>query len=365
MSKSLTLIVPGNPDQRTGGYLYDRRIVEELRRQGRSIDMIGLDGRFPIADETAAESMDSALAALPDGAQVVIDGLALGAVPEAVARHAEQLDLNALVHHPLADETGLSAADQALLLDRERRALALCRRIIVTSHFTARRLVELGMVERHAYVVEPGVEPAPLAPAVEARLDNAPEPNEERLLCVASLTPRKGQDVLLDALGGLSRSRWRCRLSGSDQRDSDFAAGLRTRIQRLALDDQVELVGERDEVELADDYDWATVCVLPSHYEGYGMVVTEALARGLPVISTSGGALADTLPDGAGMKVTPGNVEQLRAALLRWLGDPPLRRELTRGAADRRTALPGWADSARRFSEALDRPALNQPGARL
>ncbi len=362
MSDGLTLIVPGNPDQRTGGYLYDRRIVEELRRLGRSVDVVGLDGRFPIADETAAESMESALAALPDGAQVVIDGLALGAVPDAVAPHAERLDLNALVHHPLADETGLSAADQALLLDRERRALALCRRIVVTSRFTARRLIELGLSKLRARVVEPGVEVSALAPAVKARLDNAPEPNEERMLCVASLTPRKGQDVLLDALGGLSRSRWRCRLSGSDQRDPDFAAALRARIQRLALDERIELVGERDEAQLAADYDWATVCVLPSHYEGYGMVVTEALARGLPVISTTGGALADTLPDDAGIQVAPGNVEQLRAALLRWLGDPPLRRELTRGAAGRRAALASWAGSAGRFADALDQPALNRPG---
>ncbi len=355
MNQSLTLIVPGDPDQRTGGYVYDRRVAEELRRLGLTVGVVGLDGEFPLADAMADESMDAALAALPDGSKVVIDGLALGAVPDAVARHAERLDLSALVHHPLADETGLSAADQALLLDRERRALALCQRIVVTSAFTARRLVELGLSEQRPFVVEPGVETAALAPAVKARLDNAPEPDHERLLCVASLTPRKGQDVLLNALGGVTRSGWRCRLSGSDQRNPAFAAGLRAQLQRLALDDQVELTGERDEAQLAADYDWATVCVLPSHYEGYGMVVTEALARGLPVISTTGGALADTLPDRAGLKVAPNNVDHLRSALLRWLSDPPLRRALTQGAAEERAALAGWADSARRFADIVDR----------
>jgi len=354
LSKPLTLIVPGDPDQRTGGYLFDRRIVEELRQLGRTVDVVGLDGRFPLADQTAVASMDAALTALPEAAAVVIDGLALGAVPEAVSPHAARLDLSALVHHPLADETGLNQPDRQHLLDSERRALALCRRIIVTSAFTARRLVELDLSTHPAFVVEPGVEAAALAPAARARLGEAMEPAEEHLLCVASLTPRKGQDVLLDALAGLPGHGWRCRLSGSEQRDPAFARRVKQQVQRLGLVDRVELCGERDAAQLAADYAWATVCVLPSHYEGYGMVISEALARGLPVISTTGGALADTLPDGAGLKVAPNDVAQLQAAIARWMGDPSLRRELTAAAVRVREQLPGWADSARRFAMALE-----------
>ena len=356
MSDTLTLIVPGDPAQRTGGYLYDHHIVEELRHAGRKVRVLGLSGRFPLADSGAARAMDAALSERPDGAAVVIDGLALGAVPDAVARHAARLDLSALVHHPLADETGLDPALQRQLLDSERRALALCRRIIVTSAFTARRLQALGLSERTPAVVEPGVATAALAPVANARLNEQPEPAEEQLLCVASLTPRKGQDVLLAALAGLEASNWRCRLSGSDQRDPAFAARLAAQLQALALGGRLELTGERDPLSLEADYAWATVCVLPSHYEGYGMVVSEALARGLPVISTTGGALADTLPDGAGLKVAPNDVGQLRAALERWLSEPQLRRDLTRAAVGLRAQLPSWADSARLFAAALERP---------
>lgn len=355
MSQALTLIVPGDPNQRTGGYLYDRQITEQLRTLGRDVEVIGLEGAFPLADETAFNSMDTALAALADGTAVVIDGLALGAVPDAVARHAHRLDLSALVHHPLADETGLSTADQALLLERERRALALCRRVIVTSRFTALRLHTLGLSKQHAFVVEPGVEAATLAPSTLACLNHASEPAEQHLLCVASLTPRKGQDVLLTALAGLPTAGWRCRLSGSAQRDPDFADNLKNQIKRSGLSDRVELAGERNEAELAADYDWATVCVLPSHYEGYGMVVTEALARGLPVISTTGGALADTLPDDAGLKVAPNRPDQLGQAIGRWLSDLALRRDLTLGASRARARLPDWRNSAQRFAEALAR----------
>lgn len=353
MSEPLTLIVPGDPDQRTGGYLYDRCIVAELRRLGRAVRVVGLDGRFPLADATAAAAMEATLATLPDAAAVVIDGLALGAVPEAVSRHAERLDLSGLVHHPLADETGLSPAERERLLDSERRALALCRRIIVTSAFTARRLGELGLDARQAFVVEPGVEAAALAPAARARLAGTGEPVEQQLLCVASLTPRKGQDVLLEALAGLPRQGWHCRLSGDDRRDPAFAARLRRQLHALDLAGRVTLAGERDAAELAADYDWATVCVLPSHYEGYGMVVSEALARGLPMISTTGGALADTLPAGAGLRVPPNDPGALQDALLRWLNEPALRRELTASAAARRDRLPDWAESARRFNAAL------------
>ncbi len=354
MIEALTLIVPGEPDQRTGGYIYDGKIVEALRRMGWMVDVIGLEGEFPLADQTAVAAMDATLSSQADGAAVVIDGLALSAVPEAIASHAQRLDLSALVHPPLADETGLAESDRAHLLESERRALSLCRRIIVTSSFTARRLRELGLSADVAHVVEPGVEAQALAPAAVARLNNVTEPEQERLLCVASLTPRKGQDVLLEALAALPRDGWRCRLSGSDQRHPAFASRLKAQIQRLNLADRVELAGERDESQLNADYGWATVCVLPSHYEGYGMVVSESLARGLPMICTSGGALADTLPEGAGVKVPPNNAEALHAALQRWLSQPQLRREWTRGAARIRETLPSWADSARRFADALN-----------
>ena len=356
MSDTLTLIVPGDPDQRTGGYLYDRRITEELRRSGWDVRVVGLAGQFPRADALAATAMNEALSALPDGQTVVIDGLALGAVPDAVAPHAARLNLTALVHHPLADETGLGEAEQQQLLDSERRALALVRRIIVTSAFTARRLRELGLSKGEPIIVEPGVAAAALAPAAKACLNNAPEPTEQSLLCVASLTPRKGQDLLLTALGGLTHHGWRCRLSGSDQRDPAYARRLHEQCRALALDGCIELPGERDQASLEADYAWATVCVLPSHYEGYGMVVTEALARGLPLISTTGGALADTVPDAAGLKVAPNDAEGLRQALVCWLSEPALRRQLTVSAIEWRDRLPGWGESAERFAAALARP---------
>lgn len=353
MSETLSFIVPGDPDQRTGGYLFDARIVSELRAGGWRVNVTGLEGRFPLADDLARASMASTLAALPDGTRVVIDGLALGAVPEVIAEHAGRLNLIGLVHHPLADETGLDSTTRTHLLRSERDALSHCSRILVTSAFTARRLQDLDLTRCRPRVIEPGVDRSELAPAALARAGTEVEPAQETLLCVASLTPRKGQDILLSALADLRNLPWRCRLSGSDQRAPAFAAALRRQIVQLELERRVELTGERDPAELDADYRWASVCILPSHYEGYGMVVTEALARGLPVIATTGGALVDTVPATTGLQVPSGDRDALCRAVERWLTDPPLRRRCTKSAIDCRNRLPDWADSARRFAQAL------------
>jgi glycosyltransferase involved in cell wall biosynthesis len=353
LSQSLTFIVPGDPDQRTGGYLYDARIVAELRGLGWQVRHLGLAGQFPLADATAFESLAGTLAGLESGATVVMDGLALGGLPGAVAGHAERLTLIALVHHPLADETGLTPKDREALLTLEREALSHCREVIVTSPFTAQRLQELGLTQHQTVVVEPGADPAEPSATVLHRLARDHRPEQEHILCVASLTPRKGQDLLLHALADLTEHPWRCRLSGSEQRDPKFAGRIRELTQSLALSDRVECLGERDEAELVADYHWASVLVLPSHFEGYGMVVTEALARGLPVIATTGGALSTTVPPEASLRVPAGDTTALRTALDHWLRDQALRQRLTEAALQYRKQLTCWNQAGKRFDDAL------------
>ncbi len=350
LAAPLTLIVAGDPDQLTGGYVYDARMVAALRARGRAVEVIGLAGRFPVPDDLARQSMARALAALPDGARVVIDGLAMGGLPEVIAPHADRLSIIALVHHPLADETGLVAVSRRQLFDSESRALALARGVIVTSRFTARGLGRFGVAASRLHVVEPGVEPAPLAASA---LDLEP-PGPRRLLCVATLIPRKGHDVLLTALSGLQERDWTLEVVGSHARDPDHAARLFACARRHGLEQRILWAGERDAAGLAAAYQRAELFVLPSRYEGYGMVVTEALARGLPIITTTGGALADTLPPGAGLAVPPDDAAALGEALAVWLDDAELRRRLRRGAREARHDLGDWQQAGDRFRDALE-----------
>lgn len=348
MSHSLTFIVAGDPAQLTGGYVYDARIAAALRSQGWDIDVIGLGGSFPEPDSTSARALEDALARQPNDTRVVIDGLAMGALPEIVAKHSERLDLTALVHHPLADETGLDEAQRTRLALSETRALSTTRRVIATSAFTARRLADFDIAAERIAVVEPGVDASPLAVSANADRDGT-----QRLLCVATVTPRKGHDVLIDALAQIGKQDWQCDCIGALDRDLAHARAMTAKILQHGLGNRVHLLGEREPEALNAAYHDADVFVLPSHYEGYGMVVSEALARGLPVITTTGGALAHTLPREAGLAVPPGDVTALADALRRWFEDPELRQHLRVGARQARENLSDWNAAGAAFARAL------------
>ena len=344
MTHRLDFIVPGDPAQRTGGYLYDAHIVTELRRLGWTVAVHGLLGRFPEADATARDALERTLATLPSGRLVVVDGLALGGLPEVAIRHGCRLRLVALVHHPLADERGLSLARRHCLLASERAALAAVGRVITTSPWTARRLADFGLQPSRVRTVEPGVTPLALA-----RADGEPP----HLLCVGTVSPRKGQDLLVRALACLRDTPWHCDCIGSSTRDPDFAGAVAGLIHEAGLYDRIQLHGECDDARLRAAYAGADLFVLPSHYEGYGMVVTEAIAAGLPVLTTTGGALSETLPPGAGIAVPPDDVDALTEALAALIGDRARRHALREGARKARAALRDWPQAGAEFAAAL------------
>ncbi len=305
-----------------------------------------LSAAFPHPAPGDLAHASQVLDALDDGALTLVDGLACGAMPEVVMRHAGRLRLLALVHHPLALEGGLDAGDAARLARSERRALAAVRRVITTSAHTA------GVLARDYHVpapvlavVEPGTDPAPPAAG-----SGGPDVH---LLCVATLTPRKGHALLLDALARLPRHGWRLTCAGSERRDPRTAAAVRARIGERGLGDRVRLCGEVDDDALSGLYHRADAFVLPTALEGYGMALAEAVARGLPVVSTRAGAVPDTVGDAAALLVAPGDVDALAGALGRLVADADLRARLAAAARARAAALPTWAEAAARMDALL------------
>ena len=347
------MVVPGPLDQRTGGYIYDARMVAGLRRLGWRVVVHNLDGDFPDVDARARASFAQTLAELPDHARVVVDGLAMGALPEPVRAHNGRLRILALVHHPLADETGLDPRRRDRFAALEREALAACTAVLVTSDFTTSRLEAFGVSPDRVRAVRPGVDRVPRAAG--------PGPDKPpMLLCVATVKQRKGQDVLVRALEHVRHLPWRCVCAGSLTRDPVYADCVREQVRAAALADRVRLVGECESDELDDLYDRSSLFVLPSHYEGYGMVFTEALARGLPVVGTTGGAIPDTVPTDAGILVPPGDDAALAEAIGSLLDAGPGDAAAGAGrcarlaAAARRHAatLPSWEAAATAFAEA-------------
>lgn len=347
VARALTFVLPGDIRTRTGGYEYDRQVIAALRERGWDVTVCQLGDGFPMPSREVRMQAAMMLTFIPDGSLVVIDGLALGALPDEVASHMGRLRLVALVHHPLAREAGLGADEAAALYRSEQRALACVRRVVVTSPATADALADYGVRRAEIAVAVPGTGRAPLASG--SRGPGA------RLLCVASIVPRKGHDVLVQALAGLSHLPWHLVCVGSADRDASWTARLRARVRELGIEARVEFAGELSGDALATQYGRADVFVLATRYEGYGMVVAEALAHGLPVVATDTGCIGALLADGGGIVVAPGDAVQLAEALRRVIGDDSERQALRARARERGEGLPTWGQTADVFEAVLAR----------
>jgi glycosyltransferase involved in cell wall biosynthesis len=344
-------LVPGALDQLTGGYLFDRHVIEGLRAAGRPVDAIELPGRFPEADDVARAGASEALARLPDGAVSVIDGLALFGFADCLEREAQRLRIVAVVHHPLADETGLSERERALVAALEARLLKLMRGVLCPSESTARLVAAYGVPRARIAVTPPGTA-KPRRPQRRGAARGRVE-----FLCVASLTPRKGHLILVEALAALAERDWHCRCIGSLTRDAETSAAVRYEIGRRGLKGRIELMGEWPPERLGEVYAASDAIVLPSFHEGYGMALAEAMAHGVPVISTTAGAIPETVPPSAGLLVPPGDAAALGAALRRFLEEAPLRARLAAGARKAGARLPDWRQAVADWGAALDRLA--------
>jgi glycosyltransferase involved in cell wall biosynthesis len=342
----IVLVVPGSLDTPTGGYVYDRRIVEGLRTLGWQVEVRSLDGSFPSPDEAARAATASAFASIPSGLTVLVDGLAGGVIPAVMEREATRLRVVSLVHHPLADETGISPEDRSAFTASERRSVAASRRVVVTSRATAMRVSELfGVAPEHIAVVEPGVDRGPLSQGSESATP--------ALLCVATISPRKGYGTLVRALAMIRDRPWHLTIVGSLDRHRPSVELLRESLHAAGLEGRVTLAGEADAPRISTYYQRSDLFVLATEYEGYGMVVAEALAHGLPVVSTPVGAIPDLVGNDAGMLVPVGDTRGLADAIAKVFDNADVRLRLRTGAARIRDRLDSWETASKRMADVL------------
>lgn len=341
------LAVPGDLATPTGGYEYARRLLGAARGAGLMLDHWPLPGGFPEPTDAVVEETLRRLETAPTGWPIIVDGLALGALPAGLLGRIKT-PLVALCHHPLALETGLDAARASRLRETERAALAAARHVITTSETTARTLIaDFGVARERVTVARPGTDPA-----AEARGSG----RGCQILSVGSLTPRKGHDLLIAALAGLADLDWRLAIVGPADRDPAHAAALARQISEAGLDGRVTLAGAADRAGLEAAYAGADLFALASRYEGYGMAYTEAMAHGLPVLGTETGAVREATR-GAARLVPPGDVQALRDALGDLVESASARAALARGCREAAAGLPRWEDTARIVAGVL-RPVL-------
>jgi hypothetical protein len=311
----------------SGGDVYDARVIAGLRALGWDVEDAQLPGSWPRPSEHARRELDALLAA--GEGPVLLDGLVACGVPDVVVPHAARRPVAVLVHLPLGVEQPDLAAGEASVL----RAAAV---VIATSPWTARRTGADA-------VAVPGVDPAPPA----AGTDGA-----HRLLCLGAVTPTKGQDLLVEALAVLREHPWTLDLVGPTGRAPEFVAALRATIERHGLADRVRVPGPRTGVDLDGIWQATDLLVAPSRVETYGMVVTEAFARGIPVMASTAGGLPDTVANG-GVLTPPEDVPALVAALHRWFAERAHRDGLRISASSQRCSLTTWTQTSRRVDQAL------------
>jgi len=343
--QAIVFVVPGPISTRTGGYIYDARIVEGLRHRGARVKVVELTESSRHTAEDDLRSATVALSRLPAGAVVVIDGLALTAIADIVEREADRLTIVALVHLPIAAGVGLDAAIAEQIRAQEGRALRAARRIIVTSAATIPLLASYNLPDGSIRVVEPGTDRAAIARGSDGDMVH--------LLCVATVNAGKGHEILLRALARVPGRAWRLTCAGSLTRDPAAVERVHRVSAELGIADRVRLAGELDANSIADCYNTADVFVLATLQETYGMAVAEALAHGLPVISTTTGAIPSLVGTEAGILVPPGDADALSAALIRVIDDADLRARLAEGARRMSERLPTWDDACEKFAAAL------------
>jgi glycosyltransferase involved in cell wall biosynthesis len=339
--------IPGDIRTRTGGYIYERRLLESLRTAGRAVAHLRIGASFP--DPTPEDMADliAQLSTLGPGTPVILDGF-LSATIDTGALAALEAPTVAMVHHPLALESGLSPTRRHFLDRIERANLALVSHVLVPSPHTAEILrTRYGVAADRITVARPGTD--------RFALTRAPV-DPPLILSVGIQHPRKGHDILLRALAQLKSLDWSAAIVGPPH-DPDHAAGLAHSVTALGLSDRVRLAGKVSDAALATLYGQATLFALATRYEGYGLVFDEALCAGLPIVSCATGAVPDTVPRDAGLLVPPDNPVAFAEAVARVLTDRETRTGMAGAATAAGAALPSWCDTAATVGAVLDRLA--------
>lgn len=331
-----------DPDLVSGGNAYDRHVIDGLRESGWAVTEHPVAGSWPHPDRASLEGLAAVVVTVPANGLLLVDGLVGSCAAAVLVPATNRVRLTVLVHLPLGLADPVAAQE-------ERRVLEAAAGIVTTSGWTRRALLDAYALDpRVVHVARPGVHRAALAPTARAG---------SRLLCVGAVTAHKGQADLLAALSLVADLAWSCVVAGSLDREPELVARLRRQLSQTGLDGRVRLVGSLRGTDLERAYAASDLLVLPSHLETYGMVVTEALARGIPVVATEVGgvseALGDTLDGPPGLLVPPGRPEVLADALRSWIRDGHLRDQLRRRALGRREALSPWSVTVEEVSAVL------------
>jgi glycosyltransferase involved in cell wall biosynthesis len=347
----LALVIYGSLDTLTGGYLYDRKLVEHLRGHGDHVEIISLPWRsYPrhlkdnfspaIFDRLASLQVDALL-------QDELNHPSLFLLNRRL-RKSVNYPIISIVHH-LRSSEGHPGWHNLAYGWAERRYLSSVDGLIFNSQTTRRTVENLLGAKAVGIVAYPGGDR--LQPRIsDADIEMRAQSPALRLLFVGNLIPRKGLHILLDALGRLPADPWTLTVAGNVRVDLSHARDILRRVKRDKLTDQVHFTGALGDNELASLMKDSHVLVVPSSYEGYGIVYVEGMGYGLPAIGTTGGGAGEIIThDGDGFLIRPGDRSALAEHLKSLAADRPRLLEMSISARHRFLRHPTWDESMKKI----------------
>ncbi|MBI4763106.1 MAG: glycosyltransferase family 4 protein [Deltaproteobacteria bacterium] len=338
-------IIPGELEQLTGGYIYDRKIITGLSERGYRVVLHNPGNDFPFPGRESLDQYHKILKAIEPGETVIIDSLALGPAEEIISLFSAQNPMVALMHLPLFMNPSFNEKEKKFFKFQETRALSKMRVIIAVSRHTKQMIQKCGINPSLIQVINPQAESL-------KRKENYPVA-PRNLLCVANYTRNKGHSMLIEALVDLKNPDWIMRCYGDQTMERDYFAKMRQMVNSYGLENRILLNGPWPHEALPEVYRSSDLFILPSEYESYPMVLAEALVYGIPVVAAKAGGIPEVVPEGAGILFKPRSIDSLRAAINEVIGNNGLYKNLCHKAAGYYKSTYCWDHNIDRFEQIL------------
>ncbi len=355
MSLRVAFVTVGDTSRLTGGYLYHACVFAGLRAEGIEVEEFVASGASTREQEAAAPWLGSRLDPRRFDV-VVVDALARIVCAPWLDSWREARPLVAMVHE-LPSIAAVTRHGNTWEQKYEEPLLHADGLITVSNHGRS-ILQSRGVPGERIHVVPPGFDRLSLPNTTAQR--SVPD-TLVRALCVAQWIPRKGILELVRAWTARERPGAVLELIGETDADHAYAASVRATIADSS-DASITVSGPVDDATLEAAYAAADLFVLPSRYEGYGIVYAEALAHGLPVIACDVGPIPELVGTEAVLLVPPGDARALERTLNVLLGDPALRDRMSVAAHRRAQHLPRWDDTVAGFLRVLCEVAMEGTG---
>ncbi|HKQ03799.1 MAG TPA: glycosyltransferase family 4 protein [Blastocatellia bacterium] len=342
------LMIYGDPETLTGGFLYDRQLVAYLREQGDFVEIISLPWRNygrHLADNLSPRLWGRLRAARPD--VLIQDELTHPSVwmMNRWLKRRVAYPIVTLVHLLRGSESH-AAWRKRVYQAVERQYFKTVDGAIFNSQTTREAAEQLTGREVPGVVAYPASDHLRYEPSLARVAERAQWPGPLRVIFVGNVLPGKGLDTLIEALRRLPPDSWRLKVVGSLTMDRAFARRIREQIARAGLTDSVALAGAVSNEEIGGCLDSNHLLVVPSRYEALGIVYLEAMACGLPVIATAAGGAHEIVRHGeVGFLTPPGDAETLAGYLRRIQQQPEQLLEMSLAAYHRSRAHPTWQQS--------------------